>query len=111
MVTIFGMSEKIGNLSYYDSTGQNDFSFTKPYSEKTAELIDSEVKELVENAYTQAKELLKQHQEQHKQVAELLLEREVIFSDDLERILGKRPWKDDEEENSLEAKIPAEEQQ
>ncbi|MCM1030668.1 MAG: ATP-dependent zinc metalloprotease FtsH [Oscillibacter sp.] len=111
MVTIFGMSEKIGNLSYYDSTGQNDFSFTKPYSEKTAELIDSEVKELVENAYTQAKELLKQHQEQHKQVAELLLEREVIFSDDLERILGKRPWKDDEEENSSEAGTPAEEQQ
>lgn len=111
MVTIFGMSEKIGNLSYYDSTGQNDFSFTKPYSEKTAELIDSEVKELVENAYTQAKELLKQHQEQHKQVAELLLEREVIFSDDLERILGKRPWKDDEEENSPEAETPAEEQQ
>ncbi len=97
MVTIFGMSEKIGNLSYYDSTGQSDFSFTKPYSEKTAELIDSEVKELVENAYAQAKELLRQHQEQHRQVAELLLEREVIFSDDLERILGKRPWKDEEE--------------
>lgn len=111
MVTIFGMSEKIGNLSYYDSTGQNDFSFTKPYSEKTAELIDSEVKELVENAYAQAKKLLKQHQEQHKQVAELLLEREVIFSDDLERILGKRPWKDEEEENTSETETPAEEQQ
>lgn len=111
MVTIFGMSEKIGNLSYYDSTGQNDFSFTKPYSEKTAELIDSEVKELVENAYAQAQKLLKQHQEQHKQVAELLLEREVIFSDDLERILGKRPWKDEEEENTSETETPAEEQQ
>ena len=98
MVTIFGMSEKIGNLSYYDSTGQNDFSFTRPYSEKTAELIDAEVKELVENAYNRAKELLKAHQEQHKQVAELLLEREVIFSDDLEHILGKRPWNDEEEE-------------
>ena len=98
MVTIFGMSEKIGNLSYYDSTGQNDFSFTRPYSEKTAELIDAEVKELVENAYNRAKELLKAHQEQHKQVAELLLEREVIFCDDLEHILGKRPWNDEEEE-------------
>lgn len=98
MVTIFGMSDKIGNLSYYDSTGQSDFSFTKPYSEKTAELIDTEVKELVESAYARAKELLKIHQDQHKQVAELLLEREVIFSDDLERILGKRPWKDEEEE-------------
>ena len=104
MVTIFGMSEKIGNLSYYDSSGQSDFSFTKPYSEKTAELIDSEVKELVENAYNRAKELLKTHQDQHRQVAELLLEREVIFSDDLERILGKRPWKDDEEEETKEEK-------
>ncbi|MDE6878235.1 MAG: ATP-dependent zinc metalloprotease FtsH [Odoribacter sp.] len=112
MVTIFGMSEKIGNLSYYDSSGQSDFSFTKPYSEKTAELIDSEVKELVENAYTQAKALLKQHQEQHKQVAELLLEREVIFSDDLERILGKRPWKEEEEEETAQTETPpAEEQQ
>ncbi len=103
MVSIFGMSEKIGNLSYYDSTGQSDFSFTKPYSEKTAELIDSEVKALVENSYSRAKELLKTHQEQHKQVAELLLEREVIFSDDLERILGKRPWKEEEETEPQEA--------
>ena len=98
MVTIFGMSEKIGNLSYYDSSGQSDFSFTKPYSEKTAELIDAEVKAMVEQAYARAKKLLEDHREQHKQVAELLLEREVIFSDDLERILGKRPWKDEDEE-------------
>ena len=63
-----------------------------------------EVKELVENAYNRAKELLKTHQDQHRQVAELLLEREVIFSDDLERILGKRPWKDDEEEETKEEK-------
>lgn len=99
MVTVFGMSEKIGNLSYYDSTGQSDFSFTKPYSERTAELIDEEVKNLVETAYARAKAILKEHQEQHTQVAELLLEREVIFSDDLERILGKRPWTEEEEEN------------
>lgn len=98
MVTIFGMSDKIGNLSYYDSTGQSDYSFTKPYSEKTAELIDSEVKELVETAYVKAKQILSEHREQHRQVAELLIEREVIFCDDLERILGKRPWKDEEEE-------------
>lgn len=111
MVTIFGMSEKIGNLSYYDSSGQSDFSFTKPYSEKTAELIDTEVKELVENAYIRAKELLKNHQEQHKQVAELLLEREVIFSDDLERILGIRPWKDEEEEEKVIVAENPEEQQ
>lgn len=104
MVSIFGMSEKIGNLSYYDSTGQSDFSFTKPYSEKTAELIDAEVKDLVESSYSRAKELLKSYQDQHREVAELLLEREVIFSDDLERILGKRPWKEEEETESQEEK-------
>ncbi|HBO26099.1 MULTISPECIES: ATP-dependent zinc metalloprotease FtsH [Culturomica] len=98
MVSIFGMSDKIGNLSYYDSSGQSDFSFTKPYSEKTAELIDAEVKEMVEAAYVRAKQLLSDHLEQHREVAELLIEREVIFSDDLERILGKRPWKDEEDE-------------
>ena len=97
MVSIFGMSEKVGNLSYYDSTGQSDFSFTKPYSEKTAELIDTEAKNLVETSYARAKAILANYKEQHRQVAELLLEREVIFSDDLERILGKRPWNDEEE--------------
>ena len=97
MVSIFGMSPRIGNLSYYDSTGQSDFSFTKPYSEKTAELIDEEAKNMVEASYARAKEILESHKEQHRQVAELLLEREVIFSDDLERILGKRPWSDEEE--------------
>lgn len=102
MVTIYGMSAKIGNLSYYDSTGQSDYSFTKPYSEKTAELIDEEVKEMVESAYERAKGLLEQYKEQHKQVAELLLEREVIFSDDLEHILGKRPWNEEEEETKTE---------
>lgn len=85
-------------LSYYDSTGQSDYSFTKPYSEKTAELIDAEVKAMVSAAYERTKQILSEHREQHRQVAELLIEREVIFSDDLENILGKRPWKDEEEE-------------
>ncbi|MCQ4874172.1 MULTISPECIES: ATP-dependent zinc metalloprotease FtsH [Odoribacteraceae] len=98
MVAIYGMSEKIGMLSYYDSTGQSDYSFTKPYSEKTAELIDAEVKAMVSAAYERTKQILSEHREQHRQVAELLIEREVIFSDDLENILGKRPWKDEEEE-------------
>lgn len=102
MVSVFGMSDKIGNLSYYDSSGQSDFAFTKPYSEKTAELIDNEVKEMIEVAYFRAKKLLEEHKEQHKQVAELLLEREVIFSDDLERILGKRPWVEEGEEETIE---------
>ncbi|MDR1274230.1 MAG: ATP-dependent zinc metalloprotease FtsH [Odoribacteraceae bacterium] len=97
MVSIFGMSEKVGMLSYYDSTGQSDFSFTKPYSEKTAELIDAEVKALVTDAYARAKGILGEHMEEHRQVAELLIEREVIFSDDLENILGKRPWAEEEE--------------
>lgn len=108
MVSIFGMSDKIGNLSYYDSSGQSDYNFTKPYSEKTAELIDQEVKEFVETAYRRAKSLLEEHREQHKQVAELLLEREVIFSDDLERILGKRPWKDEDEETETKEEQQAE---
>ena len=97
MVSIYGMSDKVGILSYYDSTGQSDFSFTKPYSEKTAELIDAEVKDMVTAAYERAKQLLNDHREQHRQVAELLIEREVIFSDDLENILGKRPWTEEEE--------------
>lgn len=97
MVSIYGMSDKVGMLSYYDSTGQSDFSFTKPYSEKTAELIDAEVKNMVSAAYERAKQILSDHREQHRQVAELLIEREVIFSDDLEHILGKRPWADEEE--------------
>ncbi|MGL5683671.1 MAG: ATP-dependent zinc metalloprotease FtsH [Marinifilaceae bacterium] len=96
MVAIYGMSEKIGNLSYYDSTGQSDFAFTKPYSEQTAETIDAEVKCLVESAYARAKKLLTDYRDQHTQVAELLLDREVIFAEDMEDILGKRPWGEEE---------------
>lgn len=89
MVAYFGMSEKIGNMSYYDSSGQ-DMMFAKPYSEKTAELLDSEAKKIIDNAYKLAKKVLTEHSEGLKQVAELLLEKEVIFSEDLERILGRR---------------------
>jgi cell division protease FtsH len=92
MVSIFGMSEKVGNVSYYDSTGQSDYSFTKPYSEKTAELIDEEVKILIDSQYERAKQVLKENSEGHAKLANLLLEREVIFSEDLEEIFGKRPW-------------------
>ncbi|WP_320110708.1 ATP-dependent zinc metalloprotease FtsH [Draconibacterium orientale] len=92
MVSIFGMSEKVGNVSYYDSTGQSDFTFTKPYSEKTAELIDEEVKILIDSQYVRAKQILKENAEGHTKLANLLLEREVIFSEDLEEIFGKRPW-------------------
>ncbi|WP_321368630.1 ATP-dependent zinc metalloprotease FtsH [uncultured Draconibacterium sp.] len=92
MVSIFGMSEKVGNISYYDSTGQSDYSFTKPYSEKTAELIDEEVKILIDSQYKRAKQVLQDNKEGHTKLANLLLEREVIFSEDLEEIFGKRPW-------------------
>ena len=109
MVCYFGMSEKVGNVSYYDSTGQSDYSFNKPYSEKTAELIDSEIKELIDTAFIRAKDILRKNSEGHKQLAELLLEREVIFTEDLEKIFGARPWgkKKDEELPFVEAAILA----
>ncbi|TDN96272.1 ATP-dependent zinc metalloprotease FtsH [Sunxiuqinia elliptica] len=96
MISIFGMSPKVGNVSFYDSTGQSDFGFTKPYSEKTAELIDSESKGLIDSQYERALQVLKEHSEGHKKLAERLLEKEVIFGEDLEEIFGKRPWVKDE---------------
>jgi AFG3 family protein len=90
MVAYFGMSEKVGNISFYDSTGQTDFGFTKPYSEKTAELIDQEVNLIIAESYVRAKEVLKDNVKGLTVLAELLLEKEVIFSEDLERIFGKR---------------------
>jgi cell division protease FtsH len=92
MVSIFGMSEKVGNVSFYDSSGQNEYGFTKPYSEKTAELIDAESKLLIETQYVRALEILNKHKEGHAKLSELLLEKEVIFSEDLENVFGKRQW-------------------
>ena len=90
MVTYYGMSEKIGNLSFYDSTGARGYDLTKPYSEKTAELIDREVKELIESIHEKTRALLTDNFEGFSQLAELLLEKEVIFADDLEKIFGPR---------------------
>ena len=90
MVAFFGMSQKVGNVSFYDSSGQSDFGFTKPYSEKTAELIDEEVKEIIRESYDRAKEVLKSHIKQLTELAEILLDKEVIFGEDLEKIFGKR---------------------
>ncbi len=92
MVSIFGMSDKVGNVSYYDSTGQTDFAFSKPYSEKTAELIDQEAKQMIDDQYARAIKVLTDHKDGHAQLAERLLEKEVIFSEDLEKIFGKRPF-------------------
>lgn len=90
MVTYFGMSSKVGNLSYYDSTGRSEMSFNRPYSEKTAELIDSEVKKLIEKAHETATRVLTENREGFERLAALLLEKEVIFSEDLEEIFGQR---------------------
>ena len=90
MVTYFGMSEKVGNLSYYDSTGSRDMAFSKPYSEKTAELIDDEVKRLIDEAHATALKVLTENREGFEKLAQLLLEREVVFSEDLEAIFGPR---------------------
>ena len=99
MVTYYGLDEEIGNLSYYDSTGQQDYALTKPYSEKTAETIDKEVKKLVEKAYQEALEILSNHRDGLTQLAQKLIDKEVLFSDDLEAIFGKRPWDAAKEEN------------
>ncbi len=90
MVAYYGMSDVIGTISYYDSTGQSDMSFTKPYSELTAQQIDAEAKALISKAYAMAEKVLREHADGLKQLAELLLEREVVFTEDVERIFGKR---------------------
>ena len=90
MVAYYGMSDAIGTISYYDSTGQSDMSFTKPYSELTAQQIDAEAKALIAKAYAMAEKVLREHADGLKQLAELLLEREVVFTEDVERIFGKR---------------------
>ena len=92
MVAYFGMSEKLPNMSYYDSTGNSDYGFTKPYSERTAELIDEEAKAIVAEQYERAKQILRANADGHNQLSELLIEREVIFAEDLEKIFGKRQW-------------------
>lgn len=92
MVAYFGMSPLVGNRSFYDSSGQSEYSFTKPYSEKTAELIDQEVNELVKSAYNRAKDILIKNSKGLNQLADYLLEKEVIFSEDLEKIFGERKF-------------------
>ena len=98
MIAYFGMGKVTGNISYYDSSGQSEFSFGKPYSEKTAESIDKEVKEMIDNAYKHSKTILNDNKEGLTKLAELLLEREVIFSEDLEAVFGPRKSISREEE-------------
>lgn len=91
MVVYYGMSEKLKNISFYDST-QADYSFTKPYSDKTAEIIDQEMQSIVTGQYERAKAIIASNREKHQELANLLVENEVIFTEDVERIFGKRPW-------------------
>lgn len=97
MITYFGMSQLVGNLSFYDSSGQNEYAFTKPYSEKTSELIDQEAKRLVDQQYERAKKILKDNKKGLVELANKLLEKEVIFSEDLEKVFGPRKWGSPEE--------------
>ena len=91
MVTYFGMSDKVGNISFYDSSGNSGYNLSKPYSEKTAELIDAEAKGFIDQAHATALKVLREHMDGFTRLAEMLLEREVIFTDDLVKIFGERP--------------------
>ena len=92
MVTYFGMSDKLKNISYYDSTGQSEFGFSKPYSEATAQLIDREVQRIIDEQYERAKQILLQYKDGHNEVAQILIDKEVLFAEDLEKVFGKRQW-------------------
>jgi len=113
MVSIYGLNEAIGNISFYDSRGNSDYNFQKPYSDKTAELMDSEVKKIVDKQYDRAKELLRKNKDKLTLLAEQLLEKEVIFKEDLVKIFGKRPFEKEEllipEGNEKKAKPESEE--
>ncbi len=94
MVTIYGLNPKLGNITYYDSSGQNEYNFDKPYSEKTAEIIDEEIHIIIEKQYRRALQLLEGSKDKLTELAEMLLEKEVIFKENLEGIFGKREWDD-----------------
>ena len=107
MVAYYGMSENVGTLSYYDSTGQSDMACTKPYSELTAQQIDAEAKLVIGKAYEMAEKVLREHADGLKELAELLLEREVVFTEDVERIFGRRKKDILREQKEAEAKVKA----
>jgi len=96
MVTVYGLNDEIGNLTYYDSSGQNEYGFSKPYSEDTAQKIDKEISKLIEEQYVRAIQVLKDNKDKLTILAERLLEKEVIFKEDLEKIFGKRPFEVEE---------------
>ncbi|MFI2743881.1 ATP-dependent zinc metalloprotease FtsH [Zhouia sp. PK063] len=103
MVTIYGLNDKLGNITYYDSSGQSDYNFSKPYSEETAQVIDKEISAIIEEQYLRAIRILEENKDKLTELANRLLEKEVIFKDDLERIFGKRPFQNEEDEKLLES--------
>ena len=108
IVSVYGMNKNIGNLSFFDSK-QSDYNFTKPYSDSTAEKIDQEVKRIIDNAYSRTKKLLTDKKEELEKIANKLLEKEILFQNDLEKLIGKRPFKTNlelslEEESTQESK-------
>lgn len=96
MVTIYGLNNKLGNITYYDSSGQSEFGFSKPYSDQTAQIIDKEISDLIEGQYQRAIKLLEKNKDKLVRLADVLIEKEVIFKDDLEQIFGKRPFEKDQ---------------
>jgi cell division protease FtsH len=101
MVTIYGLNDKLGNITYYDSSGQSEYNFSKPYSEETAKVIDQEISDIIEGQYQRAIKILEENKDKLNQLADILIEKEVIFKDDLETIFGKRAFdKDEPQENS-----------
>ena len=98
MVTVYGLNDKVGNITYYDSSGQD--AFIKPYSEETAKTIDQEISKMIEEQYNRAITILKKHKQKLNTLANLLLEKEVIFKDDLLKIFGERPFVKKEEEST-----------
>ncbi len=92
MVTVYGLNEKLGNVTYYDSSGQSEYNFSKPYSEETAQIIDQEISALIESQYLRAIAILEENKDKLNKLADILIEKEVIFKDDLENIFGKRPF-------------------
>ncbi|MCK5677535.1 MAG: peptidase M41, partial [Flavobacteriaceae bacterium] len=92
IVTIYGLNDKIGNITYYDSSGQSDYTFTKPYSELTAQNIDEEISKIIEKQYNRAIQILKEHKNELIELAEILIEKEVIFEENLKNIFGERPF-------------------
>lgn len=101
MVTIYGLNDKVGNLTYYDSSGQSEYNFSKPYSEKTAEIIDKEISNIIEEQYQRAIRILEENKDKLNQLAEVLLDKEVIFKDNLEQIFGKRPYAKSEDQIAI----------